>query len=52
MVVFATSANQAVIQVVKGLDGNPHKIRKSIFIGFALSSILVAYRYAYGASWN
>ena len=27
--------------VVKGLDGNPHKIRKSIFIGFALSSILV-----------
>lgn len=27
MVVFATSANQAVIQVVKGLDGNPHKIR-------------------------
>ena len=30
MVVFATSANQAVIQVVKGLDGNPHKIRKSI----------------------
>ena len=41
MVVFATSANQAVIQVVKGLDGNPHKIRKSIFIGFALSSILV-----------
>lgn len=41
MVVFATSANQAVIQVVKGLDGNPYKIRKSIFIGFALSSILV-----------
>ena len=41
MVVFATSANQAVIQVVKGLDGNTHKIRKAIFIGFALSSILV-----------
>ena len=35
------AVNQAVIQVVKGLDGNPHKIRKSIFIGFALSSILV-----------
>ena len=32
MVVFATSANQAVIQVVKGLDGNPREIRKSIFI--------------------
>ena len=32
MVVFATSANQAVIQVVKGLDGNPGKIRKTIFI--------------------
>ena len=41
MVVFATSANQAVIQVVKGLDGNPGKIRKSIFIGFGLSSVFV-----------
>lgn len=41
MVVFATSANQAVIQVVKGLEGNPRRIRKSIFIGFGLSSILV-----------
>ena len=41
MVVFATSANQAVIQVVKGLDGNPKKIRKSIFFGFALSSCFV-----------
>ncbi len=41
MVVFATSANQAVIQVVKGLDGNPRKIRKSIFIGFGLSSAFV-----------
>lgn len=41
MVVFATSANQAVIQVVKGLDGDPRRIRKSIFIGFGLSSILV-----------
>lgn len=29
MVVFATSANQAVIQVVKGLDGNPRD-RKSV----------------------
>ena len=34
MVVFATSANQAVIQVLKGLDGDPRRIRKSIFIGF------------------
>lgn len=41
MVVFATSANQAVIQVVKGLDGDAGKIRKSIFIGFALSSLFV-----------
>lgn len=41
MVVFATSANQAVIQVVKGLEGNAKKIRKSIFIGFGLSSLFV-----------
>lgn len=41
MVVFATSANQAVIQVVKGLEGNSRKIRKAIFIGFALSSLFV-----------
>ena len=41
MVVFATSANQAVIQVVKGLDGDPHRIRKALFIGFGLSSVLV-----------
>ena len=41
MVVFATSANQAVIQVVKGLDGNPGKIRKAIFIGFGVSSAFV-----------
>ena len=41
MVVFDTSANQAVIQVVKGLDGNPGKIRSCIFIGFGLSSIFV-----------
>ena len=41
MVVFATSANQAVIQVVKGLDGHPGKIRSCIFIGFGLSSIFV-----------
>ena len=39
MVVFATSANQAVIQVVKGLDGNAKQIRRSIFIGFGLSSV-------------
>lgn len=41
MVVFATSANQAVIQVVKGLDGDAKKIRTSIFTGFALSSLFV-----------
>lgn len=41
MVVFATSANQAVIQVVKGLEGDAKKIRKSIFIGFGLSSLFV-----------
>ena len=41
MVVFATSANQAVIQVVKGLDCNPGKIRRSIFTGFGLSSAFV-----------
>lgn len=41
MVVFATSANQAVIQVVKGLNGDAKKIRKSIFIGFGLSSVFV-----------
>ena len=39
MVVFATSANQAVIQVVKGLDGNAKKIRSSIFVGSGLSSV-------------
>lgn len=41
MVVFATSANQAVIQSVKGLNGNVKKIRISIFLGFAISSIFV-----------
>lgn len=41
MVVFATSANQAVVQVVKGLDGDAKKIRKSIFIGFGISCIFV-----------
>ena len=41
MVVFATSANQAVIQVVKGLDGDASRIRKTIFTGFGLSSLLV-----------
>ena len=41
MVVFATSANQAVIQAVKGLDGDVHKIRRSIFIGFGISCLFV-----------
>lgn len=41
MVVFATSANQSVIQVVKGLDGDAKKIRKSIFIGFAIAALFV-----------
>lgn len=41
MIVFATSANQAVIQVVKGLAGNAKKIRGTIFIGFGLSSLFV-----------
>ena len=41
MVVFATSANQAVIQVVKGLDGDAKRIRKTIFTGFAISSSFV-----------
>lgn len=41
MVVFATSANQAVIQVVKGLAGNAKKIRSTIFIGFGLSTLFV-----------
>ena len=41
MVVFATSANQAVIQVVKGLNGDAGKIRKTIFAGFGLSSLFV-----------
>lgn len=41
MVIFATSANQAVIQVVKGLGGDAPRIRKSIFVGFALSSLFV-----------
>ncbi|GKX27645.1 hypothetical protein SH1V18_01250 [Vallitalea longa] len=39
MVVFATSANQAVIQSVKGLNGNAKKIRTSIFLGFGISSL-------------
>lgn len=41
MVVFATSANQAVIQVVKGLNGDSKRIRKTIFTGFVLSSLFV-----------
>lgn len=41
MVVFATSANQAVIQVVKGLNGDSKRIPKTIFTGFGLSSLFV-----------
>lgn len=41
MVVFATSANQAVIQVVKGLNGDAKAIRSTIWTGFALSTVLV-----------
>lgn len=41
MVVFATSAKQAVIQVVKGLNGDSKRIRKTIFTGFGLSSLFV-----------
>ena len=41
MVVFATSANQAVIQVVKGLNGDSKRIRKTIFTGFGQSSLFV-----------
>lgn len=41
MVVFATSANQAVIQVVKGLNGDSKRIRKTIFTGFGMSSLFV-----------
>lgn len=41
MIVFATSANQAVIQCVKGLEGNAKKIRKAIMIGFAISCLFV-----------
>ncbi|MDD3428764.1 MAG: hypothetical protein PHG02_02010 [Oscillospiraceae bacterium] len=41
MIVFATSANQAVIQAVKGLEGNAKKIRTAIFIGFAISCSFV-----------
>ena len=41
MVVFATSANQAVIQVVKGLEGDASRIRASIFAGFGISSFFV-----------
>ena len=41
MVAFATSANQAVIQVVKGLNGESGKIRRTIFAGFGLSSLFV-----------
>lgn len=37
MIVFATSANQAVIQCVKGLEGNAKKIRLAIFTGFGIS---------------
>lgn len=41
MIVFATSANYAIAQVVKGLDGDVKSIRSTIFIGFGISSILV-----------
>ncbi len=41
MIVFATSANQAVIQSVKGLNGDVKKIRASILLGFAISSVFV-----------
>lgn len=41
MVAFATSANQAVIQVVKGLEGNAKRIRFTIFTGFGISSLFV-----------
>lgn len=41
MTVFATSANQAVIQVVKGLDGDVKEIRNTIFTGFAISTAFV-----------
>lgn len=41
MIVFATSSNYAVAQIVKGLDGDVKKIRSTIFIGFAISSALV-----------
>ena len=39
MVVFATSANQAVIQVVKGLDGNAKQIRRSILTVLTFLSV-------------
>lgn len=41
MIVFATSANQAVIQSVKGLNGDVKKIRASVFLGFGISSVFV-----------
>ena len=41
MILFATSANQAVIQCVKGLNGDIKKIRFSIFTGFAISTLFV-----------
>lgn len=41
MVVFATSANQAVIQAVKGLNGDARKVRTSIFAGFGISCLFV-----------
>lgn len=41
MIVFATSANQSVIQVVKGLQGDVKKIRASILLGFGISTLFV-----------
>lgn len=40
-VVFAQSANQAVIQSVKGLNGDTKKIRASVFSGIGISAIMV-----------
>ena len=37
MIIFATSANQAVIQVVKGVNGDVPRIRRIIFTGFGIS---------------
>lgn len=41
MIIFATSANYAIAQIVKGLDGDVKAIRSTIFTGFGISSVLV-----------